>query len=70
LPRINWLALLGCAPGFVARRKLPEKLARRFSAAAFELSGDATAAFELDGEWAGKLPVKFSVEREKLRVVC
>ena len=70
LPRVNWPVLLRCAPGFVARRKLPEKLVRRFRAAAFELSGDTTASFELDGELAGKLPVKFSVEREKLRVVC
>jgi YegS/Rv2252/BmrU family lipid kinase len=70
LPRVNWLALLRCAPGFVARRKLPEKLVRRVRAASFELSSDATASFELDGELAGKLPVKFSVERERLRVVC
>jgi YegS/Rv2252/BmrU family lipid kinase len=70
LPRVNWLTLLRCAPDFLARRKLPEKLARRFRAAAFELSGDTTASFELDGELAGKLPVKFSVERERLRVVC
>jgi YegS/Rv2252/BmrU family lipid kinase len=70
LPRVNWLTLLRCAPDFLVRRKLPENLVRRFRAAAFELSSDATAAFELDGELAGKLPVKFSVEREKLRVVC
>ena len=49
---------------------LPERLVRRFRAAEFELSSHATAAFELDGEWAGKLPAKFSVEREGLRVVC
>ena len=70
LPRVNWPALLRCAPGFVARRKLPEKLVRRFRAAEFELSGDATASFELDGELAGNLPVKFSAERGRLRVVC
>jgi YegS/Rv2252/BmrU family lipid kinase len=70
LPRVNWLALLRCAPGLVARRKLPEKLVRRFRTTSFELSGDATASFELDGELAGNLPVKFSVERERLRVVC
>jgi hypothetical protein len=29
----------------------------------------SAAAFELDGEWVGKLPVMFFVEREKLRVV-
>ena len=70
LPRVNWPTLLRCAPDFVARRKLPEKLVRRFRAAAFELSGNATIAFELDGELAGNLPVKFSVERERLRVIC
>ena len=56
LPRVNWPVLLRCAPGFVARRKFPETLVRRFRAAAFELSSDATAAFELDGELAGRLP--------------
>jgi YegS/Rv2252/BmrU family lipid kinase len=70
LPGVNWPALLRCAPDILARRKLPEKLVRRFRAAAFELSGATTASFELDGELAGNLPVKFSVEREKLRVVC
>ncbi len=70
LPRVNWPELLRCAPDFLARRKLPEQLVRRFRAAAFELSSATTASFELDGELAGNLPVKFSVEREKLRVVC
>jgi YegS/Rv2252/BmrU family lipid kinase len=70
LPRVNWLTLLRCAPNFLARQKLPEKLVRRFRAAAFELSGVEAASFELDGELAGQLPVKFSVEREKLRIVA
>jgi YegS/Rv2252/BmrU family lipid kinase len=68
LPRVDFATLLGCAPDFIARRKLPEKAVRRFRAAAFELSGES--GFELDGEWIGSLPAKFSVEREKLRVVC
>jgi YegS/Rv2252/BmrU family lipid kinase len=68
LPRVGFATLLGCAPEFIARRKLPEKAVRRFRAAAFELSGES--GFELDGEWIGNLPAKFSVEREKLRVVC
>jgi hypothetical protein len=33
------------------------------------LTGETAAAFELGGEWVGKLPVKFSIEREKLCVV-
>jgi YegS/Rv2252/BmrU family lipid kinase len=68
LPRVNWPVLLRCAPGLLARRKLPEKVVRRFRAAAFELSGES--GFELDGEWIGNLPVKFSVERERLRVAA
>ena len=69
LPRVDWMTLLRCAPNFLACRKLPEKLVRRFRAAAFELSGDAAVSFELDGELAGKLPARFSVERGRLRVV-
>jgi YegS/Rv2252/BmrU family lipid kinase len=68
LPRVDFATLLGCAPDFIVRRKLPEKIVRRFRAAAFELSGES--GFELDGEWIGSLPAKFSVEREKLRIVC
>jgi diacylglycerol kinase (ATP) len=67
LPRADWLTLLRCAPSLVARQKLPEKLVRRFRAAAFELSGESS--FELDGEWVGHLPAKFSLERGRLRVV-
>jgi YegS/Rv2252/BmrU family lipid kinase len=69
LPRADWLTLLRCAPNFLVRRKLPEKLVRRISAASFELLSETPAAFELDGEWVGKLPVTFSIEREKLRMV-
>jgi diacylglycerol kinase family enzyme len=47
LPRVDFPTLLRCAAGLVARRKLPEKIARRFRAAAFELSGDST----LDLNW-------------------
>ena len=70
VPRVNWPTLASCAPRFIIQRKLPESRVRRFRAAAFELSADATAAFEMDGELAGNLPVKFSVERERLRIVC
>lgn len=68
LPRANWLTLLRCAPGLLARRKLPASAAQRFRAAAFELTSDIPASFELDGEWVGNLPATFSVAREQLRV--
>jgi YegS/Rv2252/BmrU family lipid kinase len=69
-PQAHWLTMVRCLPGFLARQKLPEKIVRRFRAASFELSGDSPAAFELDGEWAGNLPATFSIERERLRIVC
>jgi diacylglycerol kinase family enzyme len=56
-------------PDFLVRKKLPEKVVRRFQAANFELSGDMPAAFELDGERVGNLPAMFSAERERLRVI-
>jgi diacylglycerol kinase family enzyme len=58
-----------CAPGLLARRRLPERIVQRVRTATFELTGDPAAAFELDGEWVGHLPATFSVEREKLRVI-
>ena len=69
LPRANWLTLFRCIPGLVARQRLPAKAVTRFQAAGFELTSDHPASFELDGEWAGHLPVTFSVARERLRVV-
>jgi YegS/Rv2252/BmrU family lipid kinase len=69
LPRADWWTLLRCAPGLLLRGKLSAGVAQHFSAATFELTTDSAAAFELDGEWAGKLPVTFSIEREKLRVL-
>jgi YegS/Rv2252/BmrU family lipid kinase len=68
LPRVNWTALLRSAPDLLLRGKLPASVSQHLSAKTFELTSE-TAAFELDGEWVGKLPVTFSIEREKLRVV-
>jgi diacylglycerol kinase family enzyme len=50
---------------------LSDKRASRvcYCAVTLELAGEAAVAFELDGEWVGKLPVTFAIEREKLRVV-
>ncbi len=70
LPRVDWPALLRSAPGLLACRRLPASVIRRFRAPSFELHVEGAAGFELDGEWAGKLPATFSVERERLRVVC
>jgi diacylglycerol kinase (ATP) len=69
LPRANWLTLLRCLPGLLVRRRPPARAVQRFRASTFELTSDASGAFELDGEWAGNLPATFSVAREQLRVV-
>jgi diacylglycerol kinase (ATP) len=66
---VNWTALLRSAPGLLLRGKLPASVAQHLSAEKFELTSESAAAFELDGEWIGKLPVTFSIAREKLRVV-
>jgi YegS/Rv2252/BmrU family lipid kinase len=69
-PRTDLGTLLRCAPAFLLRRKLPEKMVQRFRNASFELTAESKASFELDGELVGSLPAKFSVERERLRVIC
>ncbi len=68
-PRVHWPTLLRCAPGLLAQRRLPDSVVQRVRATSIELRGDPAAAFELDGEWAGRLPATFSIEREKLRVL-
>jgi diacylglycerol kinase (ATP) len=68
-PRVNLPAFLGHAPGFIVRRKLSESRLQRLRAEKIELTSDSPAAFELDGEWVGKLPATFAIEQKKLRVV-
>lgn len=68
LPQMNLLSLLRCAPAFLMSRKLSEKVVKRITAPSFELTSETPVAFELDGEWVGRLPATFSIERKKLRV--
>ena len=69
LPRLNWRTLIRCTPDLLARREPPVSVVKNFQAAKFDLAGEPKTAFELDGEWVGRLPAAFSVEREKLRVI-
>ncbi len=68
LPRVDLATLLRCVPNFILRQKLPEKIVERVDAPSLELTSSSKAAFELDGEWVGHLPAKFTIERERLRV--
>jgi diacylglycerol kinase (ATP) len=69
-PQVNLATLWRCAPDFLLHRKLPAKVVKRIKAQTFELSSETPVAFELDGEWIGRLPATFSSERQKLRVVA
>ena len=68
VPRMDWKTLFRCAPGLLLRGKLPESAVQRLAAARFTLSSPSPAAFELDGEWIGHLPVEFGLEPQALRV--
>ena len=68
LPRANLGALLRHIPQLALRNRLSDAGVRRFRAGTFELKSDVPAAFELDGEWVGQLPVTFSIARQALRV--
>ena len=68
-PKVNLPALAKLVPRFLLHRKLSEQRVQRLSGDAIELTSDIPAAFELDGEWVGQLPVRFSMERQKLRAV-
>jgi diacylglycerol kinase (ATP) len=69
LTRVNLWSLLRSAPGLLVGGKLPVSVRHQLSAETFELTCESAAAFELDGEWVGQLPVTFSVESRKLRVI-
>ena len=69
-PKTDLGTLLRCIPNFLLRRRLPEKMVKRFRGPSFELTAELEANFELDGELIGALPARFGVERERLRVVC
>jgi len=68
-PKLSLSAVLRLTPGLLIRRRLSPKHVGVVRGRELELTSSPPAAFELDGEWAGYLPAKFSVERKALRVV-
>ena len=68
-PRVKSLTAIMRALGMVAFGRMPEGGVQRLCAAEFSVTAEAGVGFELDGEWVGRLPAKFGVEREKLRVI-
>lgn len=67
-PRVNFFTLLRCALPLVVSGKLPSVAVRRFQAKEFTLSSPSAASFQVEGELAGTLPVKFGVVPRLLRV--
>jgi YegS/Rv2252/BmrU family lipid kinase len=68
-PRINWFTLARCGPSLLLRGRLPGSTFVALQASEFTLSAPTTTPFELDGEWVGHLPAKFSIEGARLRVI-
>jgi len=68
-PSVGFWTLISCAGPLLLTKKLPASAVRRFQAKEFTMTSEFPVAFELDGELAGNLPVRFSVIRQRLRVV-
>ncbi|HWX21340.1 MAG TPA: diacylglycerol kinase family protein [Candidatus Binatia bacterium] len=69
LPRVNWLTLARCGPQLLLRGTLPASATEVFQSETLTLSSPAAAPLEVDGEWLGNLPARFSVARSRLRVI-
>lgn len=68
-PKARWSTLLWCGSRLITRFDLPPRAIRRIQAATFTLTSASPTAFEVDGELAGRLPARFSLERQRLRVL-
>lgn len=69
-PRVNWITLARCGPSLLLRRELPRNLAHRFKAKQLTLDSSARAPYEVDGELAGVLPVRFAIRLRRLSVLA
>lgn len=68
-PKVSYGMLAVCGPVLLLRRKLPERAVRRFKADVITLESDSHVPVEVDGEFAGQLPVTFRVLHRTLRVL-
>ena len=68
-PRVKTFAAVGSALSAALFGRLPANGVQRLRAAEFTITAEPGAGFELDGEFIGQVPVKFGVERERLRVI-
>lgn len=68
-PNTNWLTLARCAAPLLSQGRVPESAVVRLRAAAFSLSAESSAHFEVDGELAGALPATLGLQPRALRVI-
>jgi len=68
-PKVNWPTLGRCGLSLLLRGKLPEAKVIRLRAASFTMLGKNSIRFEVDGELAGPLPARFSLQPAALRVL-
>jgi diacylglycerol kinase family enzyme len=68
VPRVTWMTLVRNGLVLLLSGRLPSGV-QRIQTPSFTLTAESCAAFELDGEWVGRLPVTFGVGCERLRVI-
>jgi diacylglycerol kinase (ATP) len=68
-PSIGWLRLIRCAAPLLLANRLPNGVANRLRDQTFRFESTKPAALEVDGEFAGHLPVTFGVDPMQLRVI-
>ncbi len=69
-PRADALALVRCGLPLLLEGRVPERAVKRFRTREVHLdcTQNPKPGFELDGEWAGRLPATLTVEPCRLRV--
>ncbi len=68
-PRVNLLTLLRCGPPLLLTGRIPAGMVQRLRGKTVRLESSELVSVEVDGEWAGHLPVTFGVEPHGLRVL-
>ncbi len=68
-PRVSWPRLFRCGIKLLLTGSLPETAVTRLRTKSFTLIGNSSVCAEVDGELAGPLPAKFTVQPRALRVL-
>jgi diacylglycerol kinase (ATP) len=68
-PRVTWRTLIRCGVKLLLAGTLPENAVIRLQAQSFKLTSNSAIRSEVDGELAGPLPARFTVQPRALRVL-